>query len=566
MDYAKFINVARGLEPADMVIKNVTMLMTTTNEWIQGDLAITGEKIAGAGAETYDGKTMIDGTGLYAVPGFIDSHVHIESSNATPFIFEQMVLPLGTTTAICDPHELCNVCGKAAIRYFLDCAKLTTMDLRINLSSCVPATPLETAGAELSATDLVEFLNDPDVGGLAELMNVPGVLYQDKEVLAKIEAFKNRIIDGHAPLLAGRDLNAYIGCGVCNDHECSNPEEAIEKIRRGQTVFIREGTAAQNLNDLAPIISFATIDNVALCTDDRSVHDILREGHVDGMIRRLIKIGIAPELAYRTASLSSARHFRLYDRGMLAPGKLADIVLLSDKNTCRIHSVIKSGRLVGKLVTPDNAPDVRFALNSIHRKPLKAADFRITGRKKLTPVILVENGSIITGRADLELPTTADGEKLVDPQQDVAKLCVFARHGKNENVGRGFVKNFGMKRGAFASSIGHDSHNLCVIGMNDEDMALAVNTLIECGGGWTAVMDGKVLETVPFPIGGLMAVLSIEEIQRREAELEKAVRMTGCTLDAPFMQLAFLPLPVIPFLKLTDKGLVDVEKFDFIEL
>lgn len=566
MELSSLIRTARGTAPADLVIKNVSMLMTPTGEWITGDLAICGDRIVAAGPESYSGKREIDGSGRFAVPGFIDAHVHIESCHALPFAFESAVLPRGTTTAVCDPHELANVCGKAAIRYFIDCAGKMRMDLRIQLSSCVPATPLETAGASLSAADLMEFRDDPHVIGLAEFMNVPGVLNEDPAVLAKLEAFAGRIIDGHVPLVGGRDLNAYIACGVGSDHECSTPAEAMEKIRRGMTVFVREGSVAKNLNALTPVISPETVDSVALCVDDRNVLDIMQYGHLDDLIRRLISAGIKPELVYRAASLSAARFFRMHDRGMLAPGKIADIVILDDVPTCTIHRVIKSGVLVDELPDPVDIPDPSFARGSMRRAPITAEDLRISSRKKETPVIRIVHDSLITEREECELELAPDGTKNAAPERDILKLCVIARHGVNDNIGRGFVRGFGLRQGAFASSVGHDSHNLCVVGTDDADMVLAVNTLIACGGGFTVVSGGRVLATAAFPIGGLMSDRSFPEIVREVEALFEAVKTVGCAVHDPFMQLAFLSLPVIPFLKLTDRGLVDVEKFDFIEV
>ena len=567
MDLHPVIRAARGLEKADLVVKNVNMLMTPTGEWVAGDLAVCGKTIVAAGPEKYAGKREIDGGGRFAVPGFIDAHLHIESCHALPDAFESAVLPRGTTTAVCDPHELANVCGKAAIRYFLDCARCLRMDLRVQLSSCVPSTPLETAGASLSAEDLAEFRDDPHVIGLAEFMNVPGVLFEDPGVLAKLAAFSGRVIDGHAPLLGGRELNAYAACGVGSDHECSTPADALEKIRRGMTVFIREGSVAKNLNALARILTNETVDFVALCADDRNAIDLAHDGHIDDLIRRLIAAGIAPELVYRAASLSAARYFRMHDRGMLAPGKIADIVLLDDVRTCAVHRVIKSGVPVDELPERrDNMPDVSFALNSIRRAPITVRDLRIVSKRRRTPVIRIVPDSLLTEREDFELELTADGTKLPAPEQDILKLCVIARHGVNDNIGRGFVRGFGLRNGAFASSVGHDSHNLCVVGTDDTDMTIAVNTLIACGGGFTAVSDGRVLATVEFPVGGLMSDKPFPMIVRDMRTLFDAVKAVGCAVHDPFMQLAFLPLPVIPFLKLTDRGLVDVDRFDFIEV
>lgn len=566
MELNRLIRSARGSEPADLVYKNITMLMVTTGEWITGDLAIAGDRILAAGPEPYTGRQELDGTGLFAVPGFIDAHLHIESCHILPPAFEAAVLPRGTTTAVCDPHELANVCGKEAIRFFLDCAAHMQMDLRVQLSSCVPATPLETAGADLQAGELRPFLSDPHVIGLAEFMNVPGVLFEDPAVLAKLQAFAGQVIDGHAPLLAGRDLNAYLACGVGSDHECTNEAEAMEKIRRGMTIFIREGSVARDLDKLAGILTPETVDFVTFCTDDRDTFDIEKEGHLDHIIRRMIAKGVAPELVYRAASLSAARYFRMYDRGMLAPGRLADIVILDNMQACRVRQVIKSGRMVEAETAGQYKPDCSFALQSVRRKPVRAEDLEVFSGKTATPVIGIKPDSLITEHLTLELPLSPEGRKTPVPENDILKLCVLARHGKNDNIGKGFVKGFGLSRGAIASTVGHDSHNLCVIGANDSDMALAANTLIECGGGFAVVENGRVLALAPLPAGGLLSLKPLPEFTAEVRAVQQAVGQLGCTAGAPLMQLAFLVLPVIPFLKLTDKGLVDVEKFDFIEV
>lgn len=566
MNLSSLIRTARGSEPADLVIKNISMLMIPTGEWITGDLAVADGKILAAGQEAYDGKQVLDGTGLFAVPGFVDAHLHIESCHVLPPAFEKAVLPRGTTTAVCDPHELANVCGADAIRFFLDCAEHMQMDLRVQLSSCVPATPLETSGACLTAEDLQKFLPHPNVTGLAELMNVPGVLFEDPAVLEKLQTFAGKVIDGHAPLLIGKDLNAYLACGVRSDHECTTAAEAMEKIRRGMTIFIREGSVAKDLDRLAEILTPETVDSVAFCTDDRDMFDIESEGHLDHMIRRMIAKGIAPELVYRAASRSAAQYFRMFDRGILAPGYLADVVILEEVETCRIRHVLKSGKIVGAASGTHFVPDTAFALDSVRRAPVKAEDLQVFSRKTSTPVIGVLPDSLLTEHLTRKLPLSPEGIKSPLPEKDILKLCVLARHGRNNNIGKGFVEGFGLPRGAIASTVGHDSHNLCVIGSSDEDMALAANALIQCGGGFAVAADGAVLAAAPLPVGGLLSMKSLPEFAGDVRNVEQAIRELGCSNHAPLMQLAFLVLPVIPHLKLTDKGLVDVTKSDFTEV
>ncbi len=565
-DLQTLIRTGRGTVPADLVLKNITMLCVTTGEWITGDLAVADGIIIGAGEERYHGRREEDCTGLFAVPGFINTHVHVESCHALPAAYEKAVLPRGTTTAVCDPHELANVCGKAAIRYFLDCASCLRMDLQIQLSSCVPATTLETAGGELSAADLLEFAGHSCAGDLAEVMNFPGLLSEDPGVLAKVKAFQGQVIDGHAPLLSGKDLNAYIACGIANDHECSFPPEAMEKLRKGMNILIRSGSAAKNLPDLEPILTWKNVDSLALCVDDRNVLDIRSSGDIDALIRELIAGGAEPELAYRAASYSAAKMFRMHDRGMLAPGKIADVVILDDIRTCKVRRVLKRGIFADELPDLADMPDTAFARNSIRRKKVTLQDLQIPSRKTMTPVIRIIRDSLITDRVDAELSLNEKGFKEPDTTRDILKLFVLERHGRNGNIGRGFVQGFGLQRGAIASSVGHDSHNLCVTGRNDEDIMLAVNTLIGCGGGYAAAADGKILAKVEFPIGGLMSEKNFPELAAELKNLYAVLPQLGCKVADPFLQLAFLPLPVIPHLKLTDKGLVDVAKFDFIEV
>jgi len=560
----KIISQARGVEKADMVIRNVRIFHLTDGSFTTGDIAVCGDTILGADTETYDGYTVIDGTGLTAVPGFIDSHVHVESSLTTPYEFERMALPHGITTAVCDSHELANTAGIRAIDYFLECARKMIMDLRVQISSCVPATHLETSGASLSAKDIARYVSEPYSSGLAELMNVPGVLFQDSDVLEKIELFPGRI-DGHSPLLSGKNLNAYLAAGVRNCHESSDLTEAQEKLRKGMHLMIREGSVGRNLDMLVSLITPVSSMFISFCTDDRNLLDVERQGHIDYMIARAIALGADPLAVYRCATVSAARHFSLGARGLLAPGYKADIVLLSDLEKCKIVKVLKNGKLVDEALFASRPPEPDFSVfrNSIRRAKVSAADFKVFSRDAMTPVIGVEEGTLITQKLEMKLPFNGR-EKRILPEQDVAKVAVLERYGKNGNIAYGFVKGFGMKSGAIASSVGHDSHNLCVVGVSDEDMALAVNSLIESQGGFAVVVNGKLLERMPLPIGGLLSDLVYEEVVIRLKKLHEAATKTGCTLHDPFLQLAFLPLPVIPFLRLTDRGLVDVIKFDFI--
>ncbi|HEV3491250.1 MAG TPA: adenine deaminase, partial [Reyranella sp.] len=482
---ADIIDQARGKGPADLVIKSVGIFDLTSGETTVGDIAIAGDRIVGT-HEAYSGATEIDGRGLLAVPGFIDSHVHCESTLVPPLEFDRCVVPRGTTTAICDPHEICNVLGVRGLRFFLKCAEVTVMDLRVQLSSCVPATHLETSGARLEAKDLLPFKTHPKVLGLAEMMNVPGVLNKDPSVMRKLAAFSDVQIDGHSPLLSSYDLNAYIAAGIRNCHETTSAAEAREKLAKGMQILIREGTVSKDLAALAELLTTERAPFLALCTDDRNPLDIAEEGHIDYMIRAAIGRGVRPLDAYRAATWSAARHFGLFDRGLVAPGQRADIVLLEDLATCKVHSVICRGAPV----TPDRfrtRPDVALVgLDSVKLRPVTADTFHVPiGTGESPPVIGIRPGNILTDRLAINV-SSREGAFVADMALDILKVAVLGRHNRHGNVGHGFVRGFGLRRGAIASSVGHDSHNVCVIGCTDSDMVVAVNRLIKLKGGFVA--------------------------------------------------------------------------------
>lgn len=553
----------QGREPADLVIRNVRLLDLVTGELVPTDIAICGDRIVGTYG-TYEGRQEIDGRGRVAVPGFIDTHLHVESSLVTPFEFDRCVLPHGVTTAICDPHEMANVLGRSAFDYFLAAAERTVMDLRVNLSSCVPATPMETSGATLDATDLVAYRDHPKVIGLAEFMNIPGVLNGDPGCLDKLAAFAGGHIDGHAPLMRGKALNGYLAAGISTDHEATAAEEALEKVRKGMTVLIREGSVCKDLEALVPLLNVATSPFFAFCTDDRNPLEIAHEGHLDFLIRRAIELGVEPLAAYRAASLSAANAFGLRDRGQIAPGKRADVVLLDDLEACLVSDVISAGRLVTDALFAAREIIPPVGLGSVKLPGVvSASDMEIQGSGTDRPVMGLIPGQIITEYLRLTLPEE-NGQVLSDVPNDVAKVCVVARHGHNDNIGRGFVKGFGLKHGALASSVGHDSHNICVVGTNDADMATAVNRLEATGGGFVAVQDGKVLAELKLPVAGLMSDAPFEQVRDELIVLRKAAKEMGVSLEEPFLQLAFLPLPVIPHLKITDLGMIDVRTMELV--
>jgi adenine deaminase len=556
---ARAIEAGRGEAPADLVIKNVGLLDVLSGGVVTTDIAICGDRIVGT-YETYSGAQEMDGRGLFAVPGFIDTHLHVESSLVTPAEFDRCVLPHGVTTAICDPHEIANVLGAEGIRYFLDSAETTIMDLRVQLSSCVPATEFETSGARLLAADLLPFRDHPKVIGLAEFMNFPGVLACAPEVLDKLTPFQDGHIDGHAPLLRGRDLNAYLAARIRTDHETTTADEAREKLKKGMTILIREGSVSKDLHALAEVLDENTSSFMCLCTDDRNPLDIAEEGHLDYMIRTLIALGRPLHHVYRAASWSAANAFGLRDRGMVAPGRRADIVLVDDLAGCSVQTVISAGRIVADELFASRTPVKPVGLDSIKARPVSAADFVIAGDGGEVPVIGVTEGCIITERRTMTVPSMK-GERQADLSKDIAKIVVIERHGVNGNIGRAFVNGFGLKRGAIASSVGHDSHNLCVVGVSDEDMALAANRLIELRGGFVVASGGLVRAEMALPLAGLMSVEPFETVRQALAPLRQAARDLGCTLREPFLQVAFLALPVIPHLKVTDMGLFDVDRF-----
>jgi adenine deaminase len=557
------IDQGMGRARADLVIKNVRLLDVITGAVTPTDIAICGDRIVGT-HDSYSGVREFEGGGLFAVPGFIDTHLHVESSLITPLEFDACVLPHGVTTAICDPHEIANVLGLEGIRYFLDAAGVTAMDLRVQLSSCVPATAFETAGARLNAADLVSLRGHPRGIGLAEFMNYPGVLAKEADAMDKLAAFSDGHIDGHAPLVRGRDLNAYLAAGIRTDHEATTLEEAREKLAKGMSVLIREGSVCKDLHALAPLIDPNTSAFVAFCTDDRNPLDIAEEGHLDFIIRTAISLGAPLHHAYRAASWSGANAFGLRDRGLIAPGWRADIVLVEDLAACAVREVFSAGRHVGAELFASRRTVAPVGLTSVKADKVTAADFRIPASGPSTQVIGVTSGSIITQRVVHDLPLR-DGEKHVDLDKDVVKVAVISRHGRNRNIGRGFVTGFGLRRGAIASSIGHDSHNICVVGANEDDMAIAVNRLIELQGGFVVAESHAVQAELALPVAGLMSRLGFEDVRAALIPLRNAARALGSTLPEPFAQVAFLPLPVIPHLKITDFGVFDVDRFQLID-
>ncbi|MGO4436490.1 adenine deaminase [Rhizobium sp. RAF56] len=555
----RMIDQGVGRMPADIVLKGGQYFDLVTGELVASDIAICGDRIVGT-CETYAGREEIDISGRIVVPGFIDTHLHIESSLVTPHEFDRCVLPYGVTTVICDPHEIANVLGTEGIQFFLESSLETIMDIRVQLSSCVPATHLETSGADLPIEALLPYRDHPKVIGLAEFMNFPGVIHKDPICMAKLEAFQGDHIDGHAPLLRGRNLNGYLSTGIRTEHEATTAEEALEKIRKGMHILVREGSVSKDLAALMPIITERLSPFLALCTDDRNPLDIAEQGHLDHMIRTAIKHGVEPLAIYRAASISAARAFGLSDRGLVAPGWRADLVVVDSLESCKADMVFAAGRRVTDALFATRRPVAPVGLDSVKARIVKAADFGVPVTEGETSVIGVMPGKIITEHRRFRLPVNGN-QTSVDLIRDIIKVAVIERHGKNGNHANGFVQGFGLKKGAIASTVGHDSHNICVVGVNEDDMAHAANRLGEIKGGFVVVEDGRVTGEIALPVAGLMSLEPFESVRATLHELRKAARALGGTLEEPFLQLAFLPLPVIPHLKISDKGMVDVDAF-----
>lgn len=557
---ADLIDQGRGLAPADLVLRGGRVFDLITGTLIAGDVAICGGVIVGV-FDAYEGREVIDVSGRILVPGFIDTHLHIESSLVTPYEFDRCVGPHGVTTAICDPHEIANVCGIPGVQYFLDASAETVMDIRVNLSSCVPSTHMETAGARLEAADLIPLMDHPRVIGLAEFMNFPGVLMKDPGCLAKLEAFRGRHIDGHAPLLSGRDLNGYIAAGIRTEHEATSAPEALEKLRKGMRVLIREGSVSKDLHALAPILTETTAPYCCFCTDDRNPLDIAEQGHLDYLIRTAIALGAPVLAAYRAASLSAAEAFGLKDRGLIAPGKRADIVVLPDLESCRPEMVFTAGVRVEDAAFARRRIVPPVARHSVRATRSEPHHFRTGGNRVETPVIGIIPGKIITQHLTFDI-APEDGDKRPDVTRDLIKIAVIERHGKNGNRATGFVQGFGLQGGAIASTVCHDHHNIAVVGADYADMALAANRLAEIEGGFVVVQGGRVLAELALPVAGLMSLQPFETVRDDLIALRAAAKSLGVVLEEPFLQLAFLALPVIPHLKITDHGMVDVDRFE----
>ncbi|MCD6527960.1 MAG: adenine deaminase [Desulfuromonas sp.] len=565
MELARIIKIARGDEPADTLLKNCKVVNVFSGEIIETDIAIAHSRIVGMGR--YDAAEVVDLEGRYVAPGLIDSHVHIESAMVTPPEFARAVVPHGTTTVVTDPHEIANVLGLDGIHYMLDMAKYNPLSMYVNAPSCVPSTRMETTGASLEWYNLEALKREKYVLGLAEVMNFPGVVSGDEGMLNKIRSFKNRVKDGHCPGLSGKALNAYINAGIGSDHECTTVAEAREKLRLGMYIFIREGTSAHNLKPLLPLVTPENSRRICFCTDDRHPSDLLKEGHIDFMVRTAISEGVPPVTAIRMATLNPSEYFHLHGRGAVSPGRRANLMVFSDLHAPVAEMVYRGGKLVAQdgQAFPWQRPVQKTVLRSSMNVNWSKIDFSMAADGERIRVIGVVPGQLISEHLIEDTPSH-DGNVVADPNLDLLKIAVIERHMATGKMGKGLVRGFGLKRGAIAASVAHDHHNIVVVGVDDENMLTAAQTVAESGGGM-AVVDGKqVLAELPLPIAGLMSDQSIEQVRDGMEELLVAAKTLGSSLHDPFMAMSFQTLPVIPALKLTDYGLVDVEKFKVVSL
>ena len=570
------VAAATGSKKAELVLKNAQIVNVFTQSVETGDIAIEGGYIVGIG--NYEGITEKDLGGAYVCPGFLDGHIHIESSMTSPGEFERAVVPHGTTAVITDPHEIANVAGTAGIRFMMQSAQKLELDVYFMLPSCVPATDLDESGAELLARDLEPFYADEKVLGLAEMMNAFGVTHGDKGCFEKLVQARSlkKAIDGHAPALSGKELNAYVTAGIRSDHECSDFEEAKEKFARGQWIMIRQGTAAKNLKGLMGMFEDPYYQRCLLVTDDKHPGDLIRIGHIDAIIREAVSMGADPIRAIRMGTLNAAAYFGLHDMGAVAPGYKADLAVFDDLRTLNVKQVYKGGKLVaedGKMLhqkekITDWSDEIKERVfHSFHRDPITMEELQLketTGTHQRV-IDMVAHELITRERIEewKELPDVAKG---VDVSRDIVKLAAIERHKNTGHVGLGFLGKYGLKKGAVATSIGHDSHNLVIAGVTDEDMVLAGNRVIENGGGLAIALDGKVLADLPLPIGGLMADEPVEVVDEKLEHMKKLSMELGISEDIDaFMTLAFISLPVIPKLRLNTYGVVDVEKHQVVE-
>ncbi len=561
------IRIASGDGMADLLIKNGRVVDVFSGQIEKKDVAVFGGMIIGFG--DYQAREVIDVKGDLLCPGLIDGHVHIESSMVTLPEFARAVLPNGTTSVVIDPHEIANVLGQEGIHFMAESAKGILLNVFIMVPSCVPATHMETSGAILKAVDLKPLLKESWAIGLGEMMNFPGVIFRNPEVLKKIETAKGKRIDGHAPMLSGKGLYAYLTAGIRSDHECTTPKEAKEKLKNGMRIMIREGTTARNLRSLIPLVDPKNSRRFFFVTDDRHPRELLEEGHIDSMVRQAIRWGLDPILAIQMATLNATEYFRLDDLGAIAPGYRADIVSFDHLGRFQVKKVFKDGKLVAEngnvLFPPVRQRKNPKLMESVRIKPLKKDALLLRSNQSAAKIIQLIPDQIVTKKV-MKRVLLRDGVAHPNVKEDILKIVVVERHKATGNIGIGFVQGFGLKKGAIGSSVAHDSHNIVLVGTNDPDMLKAVDIIESMKGGLAAISDGKVLASLPLPIAGLMSEASVVQVNLRLEALHRAAKALGCKIPDPFMTLSFLSLSVIPELKLTDKGLVDVNQFKFVPL
>jgi adenine deaminase len=563
---AERLKAARGERPVDLLLRGGRVLNVFTGELMPTAVAFFDGVVVGYGDRP--AREVVDLQDSVVAPGFMDGHVHLESSLLLPVEFARAVLPHGTTTVVADPHEIANVSGLPGIRFMLEASEGIGLEVLLMASSCVPASPLETAGAQLTADDLETFARHPRVLGLAEVMNFPGVVFGDPAVLAKLERFRGRVIDGHAPGLTGPPLDAYLCGGIGSDHECTRLEEAREKLAKGMHIMIREGSQARDLETLAPLVTPRTAPRCMLVSDDCHPEDLLEHGHLDRILRRAAELGMDPITAIRLVTLSPAEYFGLPFLGAVAPGYQADVVILTSLQPLHVERVYKKGLLVGDggrcLLEPCRAA-AGHELRSMNLREVTAADLRIPAAGSRVRAIRLAANTLITGEEIVE-PAVRDSEVVSDPGRDLLKVAVLERHRGTGRKGLGLVRGLGIRRGALASTVAHDSHHLVVVGATDSDMVVVANVLRELGGGFAVAGGGAILARLPLPVAGLMSDAPLSQVVNQKRDINQAVHDLGAPPGQPFMALSFLTLPVIPRLKLTDQGLVDVELFRHVPL
>lgn len=566
MDLSQQIRIAAGDGPVDLLLANGQLVNVFSGEIHPASVAIHQGRIIGLG--DYEAVQRVDLEGRFIAPGFIDGHIHIESSMLAISEFARQIVPLGTTALVADPHEIANVLGVDGIRYILESSEGGPLRVFVMFPSCVPATPFETSGAVLTSADMEPFKDHERILGLAEMMNFPGLVGADPEILAKIEVFRDKVLDGHAPGLSGKGLNAYAGAGIGSDHECTTLEEAREKLRVGMRLMIRQGSAAKNLATLLPVVNDHNSRNCFFVTDDLDPRDIGERGHINSLIRMAISKGLDPVRAIQMATLNTATYFRLRRLGAIAPGYEADVVVLDDLAEVAVHSVYQRGRLVaeaGKLLVPSTSVSAVSARGRVTVDWNKVKDFAIEANGTRVNVIQVVPGQIVTKRV-VDAPRVVDGRVVSDTERDILKIAVIERHKGTGSYAVGLIRGFGLKRGAMASTVAHDAHNIIVVGADDEDMLVATREIVRMGGGFLVVDGGAVTAQLPLPIAGLMSDAPVEEVKAGLESVIKAAADLGCPIEAPFATLAFMALTPIPELKLTDQGLFDSVNFRFVSL